>query len=375
MPRKLPWKRQDDGSSTPIRKSAASTPVRQNVKRDESDGDGDGVQRLPASAISVKRVKRSASPPPKRLPRPGSTSPPPEPLSESYMVEGLEHDDMFRMVEDEFLATAQLFTAHLHAAEYHRLKAASKSENASTIKDISRPVVGPMTDIVQHKQNRKSLIKKQRAATRKAMAANKGQSDDETESDDSQQSISLYGLMKSPRKQAARLDNLTKAVTTTRAAAGFGTTTSRSAITTPRLTTSGLPGSKLTAKTTLKEASETEDDEDDDNLDTPPVRIRANVNGKLPVSTPQPPKPRQVPIIAKSSPSLRYLEKATTPPISRVASRATKKSGTHDDSGEDLLSKLKKRQEERQRNREQRRLAASKAQSKEAANDIIPGFL
>lgn len=373
MPRKLPWKRQDGGSSTATRTSATATPIRQQkLKRDDSDED---EKKLPVSAVSTKRVKRShsASPAPKRPPRPGSTSPPPEPLSESFMIEGLDHDDRFRMVEDEFLATAQLFTAHLHAAEYHRLKAASKSDNASTIQNISRPVVGRMTDTVKCKQDRKSLIKKQKAATRKAIV-NSGQSDDDTESDDSGQSTSLYGLMKSPRKQAARLENLTKAVTMTRAAAGFSTAKSGSVIATPRAISINLSGSKHIAKPTMKDASETEYD-DDDNLDTPPVRIQANANRKLPLSTPQPPKPRQVPLIAKSSPSLRYSEKRTTSPVHRAESRTTKESIPRDDSSEDLLSKLKRRQEERQRNREQRKLAASKAQSKEATNDIIPGFL
>ncbi len=36
------------------------------------------------------------------------------------MIDGLEDDDKYRMVEDEFVATAGTFTAHLHAAEYQR---------------------------------------------------------------------------------------------------------------------------------------------------------------------------------------------------------------------------------------------------------------
>lgn len=38
------------------------------------------------------------------------------------MIEDYDNDDKWRMVEDEFFTTARLFTAHLHLAEYNRLK-------------------------------------------------------------------------------------------------------------------------------------------------------------------------------------------------------------------------------------------------------------
>ncbi|PHH73286.1 hypothetical protein CDD82_5555 [Ophiocordyceps australis] len=47
-------------------------------------------------------------------------------------------DERFRVVEDEFLATAQRFTTHLHRAEYARLKA-----HALAVGEIARPVVEP----------------------------------------------------------------------------------------------------------------------------------------------------------------------------------------------------------------------------------------
>jgi hypothetical protein len=43
-----------------------------------------------------------------------------------FMKEGLAGDDIWVMVEDEFLATAKAFTAHLHHAEYQRLKALAR---------------------------------------------------------------------------------------------------------------------------------------------------------------------------------------------------------------------------------------------------------
>jgi hypothetical protein len=43
------------------------------------------------------------------------------------MKDGLAGDDIWVMVEDEFLATAKAFTAHLHHAEYQRLKGLARA--------------------------------------------------------------------------------------------------------------------------------------------------------------------------------------------------------------------------------------------------------
>ncbi|KAI1099348.1 hypothetical protein F4804DRAFT_85799 [Jackrogersella minutella] len=369
MTRKLPWERINKSIvGTP--NSAISTPIRQQkAKRDESDGDD---RELAASPAPIKRVKKSPSKfatPLSRIPRAPSTSPPPEPLPESYMIDGLEHDDMYRMVEDEFLSTARQFTAHLHAVEYHRLKAASKSQNADTIRNISRPVVGRMTDLVK---------KKQRAAVGKAMA-NKDQDDDiESREDDSWQSASLYGLMEKPRQQAMRLDNLTKVTGTTRAAAGFSTARPLSSFATPRPMPSKFPSSKSTTKPTLKESSETEDDDDDDDLGSPSLEIRTRPSPKAPPSAPQILKPRPAQSLARDSPSLHRTTKATPPTTHKAAPNTTKDTELlgNDDDDNDFLSRLAQRQEARQRNREQRKQAAIKAQSsKRETDDIIPGFL
>ncbi|KAI2472447.1 hypothetical protein F4781DRAFT_361896 [Annulohypoxylon bovei var. microspora] len=366
MARKLPWKRAEGGlASTP--KSATPTPVRhQKVKRDDFDGDD---KESGASPAPNKRIKKSpsGSTAPSKVPRAGSTSPPLEPLPESYMVEGLEHDDLYRMVEDEFLSTAQLFTAHLHAAEYHRLKAASKSQNADTIRNISRPVVGRMTDLVKKKQERKTRLGKQREAARKA-AANKGQDDGLAESKskgDAWQSASLYGLMESPRKKAIRLDNLTKVATTTRAAAGFNTAESLSSFATPRRALGDLSGSKPIAKPALKDASETEDD--DEIQASPSLEIRTKSTWKASPSTTLFPKSRQTQSVTRDSPSSSTVHK-TIP-------KATKDADSSDDASGDFLARLKQRQEDRARAREQRKQAASKAHAKRSTDDIIPGFL
>ncbi|KAI1765378.1 hypothetical protein GGR53DRAFT_263862 [Hypoxylon sp. FL1150] len=365
MTRRLPWKRVGESASfTP--KPAKPTPIQKpKVKRDDIDDDRD----LTPSSTSTKPVKTSnptfGSTTPGRKARPGSTSPLPEPLPESYMIEGLEHDDRFRMVEDEFLSTAQQYTAHLHAAEYHRLKAASKLQNADTIRDISRPVVGRATDLVKIKQERKARQQKQKMAARKAAASKSHSHDDtDTESDDDQHSTTLHGLMESPRKRAARLDTLTKVViSTTRAAAGFDGVKSRlQSSTVSRSRPEKTSNFSLVAKPTGKKTSETE--EDDNDLDRPAPTMRAE---SQPTHN-----------LARGNFQARQPKKesySTKPQGQPETMNSTNSSNSSNDLGGDFLSRVKERQEERQRNRERRKAVARKAQSTEVPDDIIPGFL
>ncbi|KAI1498331.1 hypothetical protein F5X99DRAFT_412230 [Biscogniauxia marginata] len=231
MARTLPWKRNEHKPTNAITKSSRSGSSRSHENVDHaSDAEGEGAKA--SSTARGKRARKSIL----RSNRSASTSPPPEPLQENFMIEGPDDDDQYRMVEDELLATAQRFTAHLHAAEYQRLKAASRSENAAAIKDISRPVVGRMTGLVKKKQERNARLERQKLATRKVLA-NKGRDGDSSDGDGSPWRASLYGLMESPRKKATSLDGLVAAKTATRAAAGF--TSSK-----PRGSTDKLPGSR-----------------------------------------------------------------------------------------------------------------------------------
>lgn len=117
----------------------------------------------------------------------------------------LPTDDKYRIVEDEFLHTAQKFTAHLHRAEYQRLKTLAASQNADTIRAIERPVVGPATRVT-----------KQRAEMARKNARQRTLTDDPPEV-----STGLRGLMESPRREARSIKAFGKAAMGTRAAAGF----------------------------------------------------------------------------------------------------------------------------------------------------------
>jgi len=124
------------------------------------------------------------------------------------MIDGIDYDDRYRMVEDEFLAVAGEFTRHLHAAEYQRLKGLAKSKNAETIDNISRPVTGEMTDLVKRKHAALDTAAKQRKGIRKPLGKRAGRIGSETEDETEgprRPSTSLQGLMESPRKQTVLL--------------------------------------------------------------------------------------------------------------------------------------------------------------------------
>ncbi|KAI1746466.1 hypothetical protein F4782DRAFT_74399 [Xylaria castorea] len=351
MPRVLPWKRRERvPSQTPT--SAHSSPVR-HVKRKEAERARDEIDSVPSSD-AVRATKKTLKPPR----RPASTSPPRQPPQENFMVEGIDGDDRYRMVEDEFLVTAQQFTAHLHAAEYKRLKHASELENAQMIKNISRPVVGQVTNLVKIKQEKKALIQKQRLATR--TLRRDGSGDESTGTDDqndSWQKQSLYGLMESPGKRAKRLGGLLSALSVTRAAAGFNRLPSD--VVSPSRPKLGPP-----PDTTRHRMHESED------------YMGIASSHSLAHRIPQP-----APTSVRGAASIISDFKKPAPSSSLMAAedpqicqpKAAGKKVISDDEDMDFIARLKKRQEERRRSRGQRKSMTSKV--KLDSDDILPDFL
>ncbi|KAL9944427.1 hypothetical protein ACHAO3_008555 [Verticillium nonalfalfae] len=133
-------------------------------------------------------------------------------LTRIFLIPGYDHDDIYRMVEDEFLVIAGKFTAHLHAAEYHRLKTQARSQNADAIADISRPVVGSLTELARRRQEDLLRQKNQQQALRQSSAGDGGEPG-ETEEEDAAlwRGSSLRGLMDSPRKREVRISALARA--------------------------------------------------------------------------------------------------------------------------------------------------------------------
>lgn len=64
---------------------------------------------------------------------PSPSTPPP---SENLMIEGVENDDGYRMVEDELLSTAQTFTKNLHQAEYDRMMSRIRMDGGGRIRPL-----------------------------------------------------------------------------------------------------------------------------------------------------------------------------------------------------------------------------------------------
>ncbi|KAK2614831.1 hypothetical protein N8I77_001629 [Diaporthe amygdali] len=165
------------------------------------------------------------------------------------MVEGFDNDDRWRMVEDEFYSVAARFTAHLHAAQYRRLKDEAKRLSPNTIRTLARPVTRPPTVDVMRRQAASTLTVSQRraittarlhakASNPAAAAAVAAQSDDE-DNDRFQIQLSrkrthLASLMNSPRKKAQPLTSIASigkaratALSTYSQASSLGTGTSR----------------------------------------------------------------------------------------------------------------------------------------------------
>ncbi|KLU82393.1 hypothetical protein MAPG_01465 [Magnaporthiopsis poae ATCC 64411] len=145
-----------------------------------------------------------------------STSPPPRPQAESFMIDGLDADDGYRMVEDEFFSVAGTFTAHLHKAEYHRLKNLAKNKNAVTIRAISRPVVGNKTEAVERRQAAAELAARQKAGIKRARGENASDDDDDDDTDGLDNlwaGTALQGLMARVRPKAVPLSSVVKSNT------------------------------------------------------------------------------------------------------------------------------------------------------------------
>ena len=110
------------------------------------------------------------------------------------MIAGPSADDRYRMVEDEFLSTAQRFTNHLHRAEYARLKLMVKSQNAAAIREIERPVVGHATAEASRRHQDLKRVGKQQNVMQES-------GNDPDGSDLPWMGTSLQGLMETPKRE------------------------------------------------------------------------------------------------------------------------------------------------------------------------------
>ncbi|KAH9883811.1 hypothetical protein F4778DRAFT_617834 [Xylariomycetidae sp. FL2044] len=362
MARKLPWKRAE-GASTSDAGPRPSSSRRLKSERGSDDEDDHGLTE------SKKRARISKC-------RTASKSPPPPSLQESSMVDGLENDDRYRMVEDEFLATALSFTAHLHAAEYRRLKAASKSENAEAIHNISRPVVGRMTDIAKLKQERKARLAKQRQATREVKKIKAIATDSE---DEDWKSSSLHGLLSNPKTELGRLDGLVSTSTRTRNTSELNSFSARpSANTVARVNSDRTRVSyydRLMGNQPKKEDKEIEtadETEEDDSLEAQHAP-QPLVKTEPPILPRAQPRQEAAPLTARQG-SSRHHQKPQKPEdcgtVTTIAAKVEEQDSS-DDANASLFNRMRKRREDRRRSHG----IAAHTKSTSQASDDVPSFL
>lgn len=149
------------------------------------------------------------------------------------MLDGLDQDDIYIMVEDEFHTIARTFTQHLHHAEYVRLKNLARSRNASTASKISRPVDSITAIRAETKKKKEAELReaknktaleqlKSTARARILSSEDSDLSEPEDKDEGHWKGTPLQGLMTtSPHKNHTSLTGLQSIKSTTRAAAGF----------------------------------------------------------------------------------------------------------------------------------------------------------
>jgi hypothetical protein len=263
MPRTLPWLANPAPPDRKPRNTTATTKRRKvDVSPPSSPPSGlDGFVRTPKSHARVASALHSPS-----------TSPPPAPPKQEFMRPGWEADDGWRMVTDEFMATAQLFTAHLAHAEYRRQKELAKNrEKALGGADaIARPVVGQLSKEGQRKRQGELQRKGVKAMMK----------DEDEEEEDPWMGTQLANLMMSPRKRERLQPVKVVGRSSTRAAAGFDRA--------QPLDLRGRPLGRQKSphlKTEVKAGEDSTDDDDD--LDaTGPSRSLSRPRHSQPTPTP-----------------------------------------------------------------------------------------
>ncbi|OCK86445.1 hypothetical protein K432DRAFT_430983 [Lepidopterella palustris CBS 459.81] len=211
MPRKLPWLNKSTPAK-PMKAAKEDNPTPWPAKRprlaaSDSDDLEDGTSSLRVARKGKGRADRAFS----SSPMTSSPEPPPPPTL--FMKEGIDNDDAWMMVEDEFLQTANLFTRHLHRAEYKRIRQTHASRNP-----ISRPTVPNAKVSVETKMRMRAEVN---AKVQKQALQSLTRSKARADAPDSSTPPLLASVTNyRPRDSAALLASRTGARGNTRAAAG-----------------------------------------------------------------------------------------------------------------------------------------------------------
>ena len=268
MTRVLPWL--IDGK-TKKREQPDRPPPTKRLKAQQGPS-ADPTSTVKSRPRSHSSIKNEAG-------RAASSSPPPsQPPEQSPLRPGLNGDDIYIMVEDEFLATAQTFTRHLHHAEYQRLKRLAKERNGRDVPKVSRPTDG--TTAMREELRKKKQAEEVGARTKKGVedtlppqrprAVSDGEVDVVVAKDhEPWQGTHLQSFMTAtPQSSKRSLVGLQGVSSKTRAAAGFTKAQKQSPSKSQQKTI--FPTEKVVEEQATEEGSDTDD------LDAPAKAIARN---------------------------------------------------------------------------------------------------
>lgn len=223
MPRALPWK--TDGA---VKTEKTAVKKEKPAARQYGHGyaaSGDDIVNSDLDAVSTSTNEKK-EPKKKRFRASSSSPPPPGPPPVERIKPGFAADDIYMMVEDEFYSTAQLYTGHIHHAEYARLKKLHKSRGQEILAGLGRGTDGKteQSKALRSKMESLELAKKQKQTVRKLRADVESESDAEgSEAEDEyMQDPHLAGLMRASQMAPVQdLSGLASPRASTRAAAGY----------------------------------------------------------------------------------------------------------------------------------------------------------
>ena len=207
-PRTLPWLAAP--KSKLLNPLSTSSPAPAKRRRDATPPSDQYLVDPDLNPTGVSTPQRRAK---QRLLNPDrspSTSPPPAPPAVEYMREGYGADDAWMMVEDEFFATAQLYTQHLHHAAYAEQKRRAQARGEKVLRTMGRPTDG--------RTGRDAMaVEREERATGIHRALGLDKKDDEGDLTDPL----LGALMNDPRRMGRALEGVGKVKSKSRAANGF----------------------------------------------------------------------------------------------------------------------------------------------------------
>lgn len=225
------------------------------------------------------------------------------------MQDGLDGDDIYIMVEDEFHAVAKMFTQHLHHAEYVRLKNLAKSRTVSTMSPLSRPTdsITVMRNETKMKKDAEIRDARTNAALQQIKSgANRPPSDDSNPSDADADNVhwkgtALQDLMTvSPTKNQISLAGLHGVKSSTRAAAGYSKAESRPSQLRVKAIDLGPKSIKPTLSKPINSEDSTLDESSTDDLDASMAKSQHKASKPSRVPAPRAPQTK-----SQKSPSSR----------------------------------------------------------------------